>query len=320
MDDQQQQMQRRQKIQDLALNFAKADGTFDMPGYQQALMQVDPESALALHQNELQTQASQIAIQKGQRDLNTPQTRKLEQGNNLLTQEQQPDGSYKTIATAGRFAPQQSASSALAQQVQLLKQYGATDDDIKSKLGIGGGLTNTPTYNPNGPTGDDFLKTLPPNDQPVVKAVLDGRYPIPTGKAATSPEWQRVVQLATQADPTFDAGNYPARAAARKDFTSGPTSKTITGLNTLAHHINTLNSSIDGLDNGSLQTLNTVGNFFNNRTGNPKVVKFQVAANAVADEAAKVFAGSGSALADREKLASMFDSSMSPAQLKAATA
>lgn len=69
-------------------------------------MQVDPESALALHQNELQTQASQIAIQKGQRDLNTPQTRKLEQGNNLLTQEQQPDGSYKTIATAGRFAPQ----------------------------------------------------------------------------------------------------------------------------------------------------------------------------------------------------------------------
>lgn len=42
-------MQRRQKIQDLALKFAKPDGTFDMPGYQQALMQVDPESALSLH-------------------------------------------------------------------------------------------------------------------------------------------------------------------------------------------------------------------------------------------------------------------------------
>jgi hypothetical protein len=81
-----------------------------------------------------------------------------------------------------------------------------------------------------------------------------------------------------------------------------------------------LNQSIDGLDNGRLQTLNAVGNFVNNRVGNPKVVKFQVAANAVADEAAKVFAGSGSALADREKLASMFDPNMSPAQLKAATA
>jgi hypothetical protein len=275
---------------------------------------------MELHQNEIRTKAADLQAQKAQRDLSTAPTREIDMGNNKVTQEQQPDGSWKQIATAGRFAPQQSEGSAFAQRVKLIKQYGGTDDDVKQMLGIGGGLTNTPTYNPNGPTGDDFLKTLPPNDQPVVKAVLDGRYPIPTGKAATSPEWQRVVQLATQADPTFDAGNYPARAAARKDFTSGPTSKTITGLNTLAHHINTLNSSIDGLDNGSLQTLNTVGNFFNNRTGNPKVVKFQVAANAVADEAAKVFAGSGSALADREKLASMFDPSMSPAQLKAATA
>jgi hypothetical protein len=291
-----------------------------MPGYQTALMQLDPEAALDLHKNELQTQAQQLAIQKGQRDLSVAPTRELDVGNNKVTQELQPDGTWKQLASAGRFAPQQSASSALAQQVQLLKQYGATDDDIKQKLGIGGGLTNTPTYNPNGPTGDDFLKTLPPNDQPIVKAVLDGRYPIPTGKAATSPEWQRVVQLATQADPTFDAGNYPARAAARKDFTSGPTSKTITGLNTLAHHINTLNSSIDGLDNGKYPRINAIGNAFQSGTGDPRVNKFQVAANAVADEAAKVFAGSGSALADREKLASMFDPSMSPAQLKAATA
>lgn len=258
--------------------------------------------------------------QKTQRDLNTAQTREIDMGNQKVTQEQQPDGSWKQIASGSRFAPQQSEGSALMQKIAVAKKLGATDDDIKGMLGFGSGLSNTPTYNPNGPTGDTFIKTLPANDQPIVKAVLDGRYPIPTGKAATSPEWQRVVQLATQADPTFDAGNYLARASARKDFTSGPTSKTITGLNTLAHHINTLNSSIDGLDNGSLQTLNTVGNFFNNRTGNPKVVKFQVAANAVADEAAKVFAGSGSALADREKLASMFDSSMSPAQLKAATA
>lgn len=317
MQDQEAQMQRRRNIQDLALKHVKVnpDGStsFDQDGYANELASLDPQAAMELHRNTLQNKLLELQAQ-------TPALRKIEQGNNIVTQEQQPDGSYKTIATAGRFAPQQSEGSALMQKIAVARKLGATDDDVKQMLGFGGGLANVPAFNPNGPTGDAFIKTLPANDQPIVRAVLDGRYPIPVGKAATSPEWQRVVQLATQADPTFDAGNYPARAAARKDFTSGPTSKTITGLNTLAHHISTLNSAIDGLNNGKLQTLNAVGNFVNNRIGDPRVNKFQVAANAVADEAAKVFAGSGSALADREKLASMFDPNMSPAQLKAATA
>lgn len=42
-------MQRRQQIQDLALKFAKPDGTFDMPGYQSALSQLDPQAAMELH-------------------------------------------------------------------------------------------------------------------------------------------------------------------------------------------------------------------------------------------------------------------------------
>lgn len=77
---------------------------------------------------------------------------------------------------------------------------------------------------------------------------------------------------------------------------------------------------MDGLNNGKFPRINAIGNAFQSGTGDPRVNKFQVAANAVADEAARLFAGSGSALADREKLASMFDPNMSPAQLKAGTA
>jgi hypothetical protein len=105
--DQEQQMQRRQKIQDLALQFKKPDGSFDMPGYQQALSRIDPQAAMELHQNEMKGQIQQQQVQMNQRDLSTPQTRKLESGNNQLTQEQQADGSWKTIATGSRFAPQQ---------------------------------------------------------------------------------------------------------------------------------------------------------------------------------------------------------------------
>jgi hypothetical protein len=201
MADQQDQQQRRRNIQDLALKHVTPgpDGKpiFDQQGYINELASLDPQAALDLHQNEIRTKVAELQAQKAQRDLNTPDIRKIESGNNIITQEQQPDGTYRPIATASRFAPQQSAASALAQQIALMKQFGATDDDIKAKLGIGGGLTNTPTYNPNGPTGDDFIKTLPANDQPIVRAVVNGQYPIPTGKAATSPEWQRVVQMAT---------------------------------------------------------------------------------------------------------------------------
>lgn len=101
--------QRRQKIQDLALNYAKPDGTFDMPGYQAALTQLDPQAAMELHQNELKTQGMQTQNAIGQRDLATPQTRQLQQGLNTLTQHQDPNNpaNWITDATAPRFAPQQ---------------------------------------------------------------------------------------------------------------------------------------------------------------------------------------------------------------------
>lgn len=178
MDDQQQQMQRRQQIQDLALKFAKPDGTFDMPGYQSALAQFDPQAAQELHQNELRSKLADLQGQQAQRDLSTAPTRELDVGNNKVTQEQQADGSWKTIATAGRFAPQQSASSAIAQRAALIKQYGGTDDDVKRLLGIAGAEAQAPT-----------MDNLSASDKATVQAIVDGRYPVPTGKQAMDPNW-----------------------------------------------------------------------------------------------------------------------------------
>lgn len=110
-----------------------------MPGYQQALAQIDPQAAMELHQNEIQTKNAELQGQKAQRDLSIAPTRELDVGNSKVTQELQPDGTWKQLASAARFAPQQSATSAIAQKIALLKQYGASDDDIKAQLGIGGG-------------------------------------------------------------------------------------------------------------------------------------------------------------------------------------
>lgn len=105
--DQVDQMQRRRAIQDLAKGFVKPDGTFDMPGYQQALAQQDPQAAMELHQNELHGQLLQAQTKKAEAEASAKQTREINSGNSIMTQEQQPDGSWKTIATGARFAPQQ---------------------------------------------------------------------------------------------------------------------------------------------------------------------------------------------------------------------
>lgn len=59
MQDQQDQQARRRQIQDLALKHVTQgpDGkpVFDQAGYTQELAGIDPEAALELHKNELQT-------------------------------------------------------------------------------------------------------------------------------------------------------------------------------------------------------------------------------------------------------------------------
>jgi len=66
---------------------------------------------MELHQNELRSKLADLQAQKAQRDLNTAPTRQIDRGGNIVTQEQQPDGSYKDIATAPRWQPQQADKS-----------------------------------------------------------------------------------------------------------------------------------------------------------------------------------------------------------------
>lgn len=311
MQDQQAQQQRRQKIQDLALQFAKPDGTFDMPGYQSALAQFDPQAAMELHQNEIQTKNAELQGQKAQRDLSIAPTREIDMGNSKVTQELQSDGTWKQLASAARFAPQQSATSAIAQKIALLKQYGASEDDIKAQLGIGGAQEGQV------PTVD----SLSPSDKATVQSIVDGRYPVPTGKQAMDPNWQRFISVAQQVDPTLDAGTYRARAAARQNFTSGKIGEQIKSLNTLAHHLDEFGATIDQLDNSNIKNVNRVSNFFSSELGGKgqgNLSKFNIASGAVGDELAKTFAGGQSALGDREHNKQIFDANNGADALRAA--
>jgi hypothetical protein len=151
---------------------------------------------------------------------------------------------------------------------------------------------------PNAPTGDAYLKTLPGATGALVKALATGRTAFPTGAGMRSPYWQQMLQSVAQYDPSFDAVNFTARNAMRKDFVEGKTGQNIKALNTALGHAQQLYSQIDGTYSGGgypfATDANAVANFLSKHYGTPGVTNFNDTAGKLASELTSVFRnGSG---------------------------
>lgn len=169
-----------------------------------------------------------------------------------------------------------------------------------------------------GPSGDEFLKTLPSNIGAQVKALAEGRMAFPSGFALKSPYWQQMLTAVSQYDPNFDAVNYNARSKTRNDFTSGKNAQNLKALNTAIGHLGTLNDQIAGTASHGLTPLNYVQNLGNELTGDAGPTQFKQTASALASELTQVFRGSGGAEADVKRYLSELDVNASKAQKQAA--
>lgn len=97
-------------------------------------------------------------------------------------------------------------------------------------------------------SGEEFLKTLPKDEQNQIKALVEGRLsPPPLGRK--NPYWEQLLNKAGIYEPGFDATTYKTRAQAAKAFTSGVEARNITALNTAINHMSDLSEKIDGLGN-----------------------------------------------------------------------
>lgn len=167
-------------------------------------------------------------------------------------------------------------------------------------------------------TGDAYLASLPPAIQSQVKGIVEGRISPPSGFALKSPQIQALLRAAAQYEPGFDLTKWSARVATTKDFASGQAAKNVTSLNTVVGHLADLKEKADALDNYAIPTVNSVKNVFNSETGDPRVNNFNLARNAVADELAKVFKGSGISDHEIAQWKGTLNASQSPDQLKGA--
>jgi hypothetical protein len=188
--------------------------------------------------------------------------------------------------------------------------YSRPKDEVKWRPDGKGNLINANGDRKLDPTYEGHAEA----DPNMVKMVLDGRYPAPTGRAAADPKWQAVLAAASAQDPTFDAANYHARVATRQDFARGKAATTRTALNTALGHAGDLDSQVDGLHNSPLHLVNALGNTYASETGDPRIKTFNLTKDALMHEALKVFSGSSGALAEFKQLSDTLNVNDSPAQ------
>jgi hypothetical protein len=176
---------------------------------------------------------------------------------------------------------------------------------------LGGGAAS-------GATGDAALEGLDAGTAMMVKKLANYDLATPSGMALRTPYWQQLLQRAALYDPTFDQTQYDSRKKLRSDFSSGSGAKNIRSLNTAVGHLDTLSDAAAELGNTSVPFVNSAKNWVLSNTGDPRVVKFTVAANAVESELAALFKGMGATDQEIKAWRAALNASESPEQLTGA--
>jgi hypothetical protein len=104
----------------------------------------------------------------------------------------------------------------------------------------GGALYAGSTQGVPSQRNDDLLKSMPAGRANIIKAMVDGKYPMPTGNALRSGAVLGLLQDAAQYEPGFDASTWRTRLDTRVDFAKGNASKQVLRMNTLIKHLGTV--------------------------------------------------------------------------------
>ena len=199
------------------------------------------------------------------------------------------------------------AANAALKRLDAYQQAGRTNVNLIAPASSGSGGIS-------GPTGDEFLKTLPSGTAGVVKAIAEGRQPPFTGLAMQRPYGKQVMEAVLQYDPAWTA----QRAQLRRAFTTGPDARNIGNLNTAPVHLDQLHEAAKAMDNGSFQPGNDLYNYVATKFGAPAATNHTFILNALAGEAAAALKGNATDPEIAHVLGSL-KQGMSPAQAQGVT-
>jgi hypothetical protein len=145
--------------------------------------------------------------------------------------------------------------------------------------------------------GDDFLQTLPPQQQALVKGIVRGDIANPSGFAMAKPYWQQAIAQAQQYDPTFSQTLWPVRASMRQDVAKGKFGQNLNALNTAIQHTGLLANDIPGVWGEQIpligKAVNYVGNTAEDLGGDPRITQYRNIVNALSHELRRTYAQTG---------------------------
>lgn len=161
-------------------------------------------------------------------------------------------------------------------------------------------------------TGEDYLKTIPPQVATEARLIQNGDKAPPSGFGSKNPVLLSAEAAAKNSDPSYVGTRY----STIQDFTKGTgPAATIQAQTAVMEHIPVLQKAMVALDNGDTKALNSLAQEVAKQTGSPIPTNFESGRNIVFDEVAKAVLGPRSTLADRQEFVKNASTSASGQQL-----
>lgn len=164
-------------------------------------------------------------------------------------------------------------------------------------------------------TGEDYLKSLPPSEQRLVKGIAENKIN-PNSLSTKGGHRERILaQVAQYSDGKYEQQDYGNISNAERGFNTGKQGQSVRAFNVALEHLDTLGDLSNALKNKDTQLLNRAGNAWASATGSSAPTDFNAAKQLVADEVVKAIVGSGGGVHDREEAAKTISAQNSPEQL-----
>lgn len=159
----------------------------------------------------------------------------------------------------------------------------------------------------------EALDGLTPAEAKMVRAIAEGRQKFLPQSGRGNVRNQFLMGKVHDYDANVDEGAYSRRAKTQGNFASGVEGRNVTAMNTFGQHAMELYALAKKLNLGNYTDWNAFKSdmirrgYWGTKELQDTIGEWEVASKAVADEGAKVFAGTNSALADRAAWEGKFD-------------
>jgi len=119
-------------------------------------------------------------------------------------------------------------------------------------------------------TGPAYFNSLPKGLQPIIRTIVDGRFPI--SAKMTSPNVIKYFKIAAVVDPSIDASTYQRRVATQRDFSSGGKSgQALTSARTVINHLYNIAYASEKIGGVGFTPANELSNWWKRKQSDPEL-------------------------------------------------